>query len=253
MSARSTIKKVFPPNLRRGISLLLNKRRERRLSRLSAGEAFDEIYRRGIWKIGNAQSGPGSEGSLADRYVELVLSYAARHNLRTVVDGGCGDFSIGSRLAPNFVSYLAVDVSPMIIEMNKQRYASFFKQHAVAFAMADLTSTVLKRADLILIRQVLQHLTNSQVELVLRNLEAADWRRVLITEEVQDSRNCATPNLDLPSHTFNTRVALRSGVFIDREPFNRSANRIATIEEEAVGERPRTNLLVFELTRDSIG
>jgi hypothetical protein len=190
---------------------------------------------------------------LADRYVELVLSYAAKHDLRTVVDGGCGDFSIGSRLAPNFASYLALDVSPMIIEMNKQRYASLLKQRGVAFPVADLTSTVLKRADLILIRQVLQHLTNSQVELVLRNLGAADWRRVLITEEVHDSRNCRTPNLDLPCHTFNTRVALRSGVFIDREPFNRLANRIASIEEEAEGERPRTNLLVFELTRDSVG
>jgi hypothetical protein len=201
-----------------------------------------------MWRQGNNYSGLGSEGLLADRYVKLVLDYAAKNKLRTVVDGGCGDFSVGSRLAPNFDRYMALDVSPLIIQINKHRYADLTTQH-VSFSVADMTSTVFPQADLILIRQVLQHLTNEQIERVLKNLEASDWRRVLITEEVYDPRNNQIPNLDLPSHTVRTRVSLGSGLFIDKEPFNRSANRVAIIDD--VCEGPQVSLLVFELIRDT--
>src|SRR5580698_9969167 len=101
MSFKSFVKKRLPTSVSKIIGNALARYRERRLSRLSVSEAFNEVYRKNMWKQGDAQSGVGSEGAFADRYVELVLSYAAKHNLRTVVDGGCGDFSVGSRLAPN--------------------------------------------------------------------------------------------------------------------------------------------------------
>ena len=41
-------------------------------------------------------------------------------------------------------------------------------------------------ADLVLIRQVLQHLTNEQISRILANLEASEWRHALITEEIGD-------------------------------------------------------------------
>jgi hypothetical protein len=246
---KSLIKKCLPGRVKYAIGSLLVHRREQRLSQMPIREAFDEIYRRGLWKQGLAYSGVGSEGALADRYIEIVLNYAATNNLRTVVDAGCGDFSVGSRLAPNFERYTALDVSPLIIEINKERYADFTRRH-VSFSVADMTSTILPQADLILIRQVLQHLTNAQIEQILRNLEDSEWRRVLITEEVYDPRNNQLPNLDLPSHTVRTRVSLGSGVFIDRKPFSRSANRLAYVEGVAASERPQSGLVVFELTRD---
>jgi hypothetical protein len=251
VALKSLIKTLLPEKLKRGIGSLLINHRERCLGRLSVLEAFDEVYRLGMWKQGGAYSGLGSEGPLADRYVELVLDYAARYNLRTAVDGGCGDFSVGSRLAPSFDRYIALDASGRIIETNRKRYADLTKQH-VSFGIADMTSMVFPQVDLILIRQVLQHLTNAQIERILANIEASDWRRVLITEEVHDPRNNEMPNLDLPSHTIRTRASFGSGVFVDKEPFNRSAKRIAIIEDAAVGKGPQARLLVFELSRDAV-
>jgi hypothetical protein len=248
MSFSFPIKRFIPGIVKRGIGNLLARHRERRLGRLPIQEAFDEVYRRGMWKHGRCYSGPGSEGPLADRYVGLVLDYAATHKLRTVVDGGCGDFSVGSRLAPSFDRYLALDVSPVILKINQQRYADLSRRH-VSFEFADMTSTTFPRADLILIRQVLQHLTNRQVEQILTTLEASDWRRALITEDVCNPRYDPIPNLDLPSHTIRTRTSLNSGVFIDRAPFNRPAKRMAFIDGVAAGERSQSGLLVFELIR----
>ena len=249
MSIRSIIKKLVPETMKHAISNLLIRRRERRLSRLSVQEAFDEVYRKGLWRQGDSSSGLGSEGLMAERYVELVLEYTSKHRLCTVVDAGCGDFSIGSRLAQNFDRYMAFDVSQFIIETNKRRYADFRKKN-VTFDVADMTSSAFPQADLILIRQVLQHLTNAQIERVLKNLEASNWRRVLITEDVYDPRNNQLPNLDLPSHTVRTRVSLRSGVFVDKEPFNLQAKRIAIIDNVDDGRGPQAGLLVFELSRD---
>jgi len=245
------IKRILPPQAKDAIERLLVHRRERRLSQLSIQDAFDEIYRKGMWKQGHADSGVGSDGPLADRYIEIVLNYANANKVRSVVDAGCGDFEVGSRLAAHFERYVALDVSPVIIQANRERYADLIRGH-VSFGVADLTSTILPAADLILIRQVLQHLTNAQIQRILRNLESSDWRRVLITEEVYDPRNNQRPNLDLPSHTIRTRVSLGSGVFVDKEPFSLPAKRIAYVEGTATSERPDSGLVVFELVREDV-
>jgi Methyltransferase domain len=251
MSLRSLLRDLLPAEVKHGIGRLLAPARRRRLSQLPIQEAFDEVYRRGLWKTGDAYSGPGSEGLLADRYVALVQDYAAKHKLRTVVDAGCGDFVVGSRLASSFDRYTALDVSPLIIEINKRRYVDLNMQH-VSFGVADMTSTAFPQADLILIRQVLQHLTNAQIERILSNLEASEWRRALITEDVCRPGNNPIPNLDMPSHSARTRIPLGSGVFIDEPPFNRAAKRLAVIHGAPAGEEPKSGLLVFELARDDV-
>jgi hypothetical protein len=251
MRLKSLVKKFLPRKVKTSIGRLLIEHRERELGRLPLQQAFDEVYKHGMWKQGKSSSGLGSEGILAERYVELVRDYTTKHNLRTVVDGGCGDFSVGSRLAPIFERYMALDVSPRIIASNKQRYADLATQQ-VSFAVADMTETTFPAADLVLIRQVLQHLTNAQIGMILRNLDASSWRRVLISESVQDPQNNQSPNLDLPSHTVRTRTSLGSGVFIDKPPFSRPAKRIATFYATADGEETSGGLLVMELNRDPV-
>jgi hypothetical protein len=247
MVLKSFVRKLLPQKLGTAIGNHLIQRRERELGKLPLHQAFDEVYKRGMWKQGTSTSGLGSEGLLADRYVTLVQDYAVRHNLRTVVDGGCGDFSVGSRLAPGFDRYTALDVSPRIIEINRQRYANLIRNN-VTFAAADMTVTSFPPADLVLIRQVLQHLTNAQIEKILQNLDASNWRRVLITESVHDPRNNSIPNLDLPSHSVRTRTSMGSGVFLDKPPFNRIARRLAILFPTEI-ETPG-GLLVLELSRE---
>jgi methyltransferase family protein len=250
MFLKSVVRKCLPSSIVQRIAAMRQERREQRLSQLTVEQAFDEVYRKKLWKRGCSASGPGSEGYLADRYVELIREYAERHNLRTAVDGGCGDFEVGSRIAPIFDRYLALDVSPRIIGINKRRYDALTKRN-VTFAVADLMAGPLPSADLVLIRQVLQHLSNAQIVKILANLESSIWRRVLVTEEVPHQGSSSVPNLDLSSHSAGTRVALGSGVYIDRAPFGVPAKRIASIECAADIGQPAATLVVFEISRDS--
>jgi hypothetical protein len=249
MKLKSVVKKLLPARITREIGSMLVERREKQLGQLSLRDAFDEVYKQRMWKQGDADSGVGSEGLPAERYISLVKEYAASHRLRTVVDGGCGDFRVGSQLAPNFERYTALDVSPHIVALNNQRYADLVRKN-VTFATADMTAATFPHADLVLIRQVLQHLTNAQIGKILANLFASDWRRVLITESVHAPDDNPSPNLDLPTHTVRTRTSLGSGVFLDKPPFSLPARRIATIYSTANGRVERGGLLVMELSRD---
>lgn len=248
MAFARLIRKMLPSQFKPMIGRYVMRRRERTLSRLPLPDAFDEVYKQGMWQQGDALSGVGSEGPMADRYVTFVRQYALRHQLRTVFDGGCGDFAVGSRLAPHFDRYLAADVSPHIIGLNSRRYAGH-EWANVSFSVVNLAEDSFPDADLVLIRQVLQHLTNELIEKILRNLERSHWRRALITEDVHDPLYNANPNQDLVSHTMRTRRVSGSGVFLDRPPFNRDARRIATFFESDDRRRQAGGLLVMELTR----
>jgi hypothetical protein len=251
MYIKRSIKKILPDAVTQTIGYALISLRQRRLSRLSLQDAFDEIYKKRMWKQGNSLSGVGSEGPLAQRYIEFVSTYAKKYNLRSLVDAGCGDFSVGSHLVPSFDRCMAFDISPHIIGINREKYASLASRHQVTFSALDMTTATLPPCDLVLIRQVLQHLTNAQIEQILVNLESSKWRRALITEEVHNPDDNQNPNIDLPSHSVGNRVALGSGVFIDRAPFSRPAKRLAVIRKNENETGPlRSGLLVFELTQD---
>lgn len=248
MALRSFIKKMLPARIKPAIGRIVMRRRERMLSGLPLSQAFDEVYKQGMWKQGDALSGEGSEGLMADHYVTFVQDYAVRNQLRTVFDGGCGDFAVGSRLARGFDRYVAGDVSPHIIDVNRRRYAGP-EWTNLSFEVVDLSESRFPDADLVLIRQVLQHLTNELIEKILRNLEQSNWRRALITEDVHDPLHNAIPNRDLASHSVRTRRLSGSGVFIDRPPFSRDARRVATIFESDDVRRQSGGLLVLELSR----
>jgi hypothetical protein len=227
----------------------LLKNRERKIGLLPLNEAFDEVYKRGMWRQGESLSGIGSEGPLAERYVTVVREYAVANGLHTALDGGAGDFSVGSKLALSFERYTAIDVSPHIIDVNRRKYADPRWKH-VQFAVSDMTAGPLPDADLVLNRQVLQHLTNTQIRMVLKNLELSNWRRALITEDVHDPLGNESPNLDLPSHSVRTRRALGSGVFLDKPPFDCDVRRLATIYPSEDPQEQCGGLLVFEFNRD---
>ena len=136
MSLKSLLNGLMPAGLKRGIGNLKRSRERRLVSQLPIQQAFDEVYKKGLWGRGDANSGPGSAGLFADRYVAFVQDYAAKHKLRTVVDGGCGDFLVGSRLAPGFDRYTALDVSPFIIDLAQWKITSLIDVGAGADGLA---------------------------------------------------------------------------------------------------------------------
>jgi hypothetical protein len=158
---------------------------------------------------------------------------------------GCGDFLVGARLAPYAERYLAFDISRTVIEINRERYAQLTH---VTFGVLNVVEDPLPACDLLLIRQVFQHLTNEQIESALRNIEKAQPKHALITEQIHKPELMHKVNADLKGHSVITRIAQKSGVDIGAAPFSRR-RRVAAVLEPGPENKaePDSLLCIYEM------
>lgn len=245
MSIRRIIRDLVPRPILAAVGPRIIQWRAQRLAKLPIAEAFDEIYKKRMWQHGESLSGPGSEGRWACEYVDVVSSYIRKNDITSVLDVGCGDFRVGSRLAPLVTKYIAVDISKHIIEVNRATYA---EMPNVTFGNLNLVEDTLPDAQLILVRQVLQHLDNAQIEAALQNIECSRSQAALITEHTHRPENMEQANLDLGAHSVATRVSQRSGIDIGLPPFSRARTVLAVLEpgNENAAE-PGSVLAIYEM------
>ena len=104
---------------------------------------------------------------------------------------------------------------PALIERNTKLFGS----SVVQFRALDASREPLPRGDICLIRQVLQHLSNEEIEAILQNCES--FPVVVITEHFPSPRSAGRANLDKP-HGGDTRLVDGSWVDVTEPPFSRS-------------------------------
>ena len=184
--------------------------------RLSVKEAFSTIYQSQEWGSREGRPFCSGEGSVIENavapYCELVRDFIKDRNIKRVVDLGCGDFGVGSRLIGPHIHYTGVDVVPLLIDYNQQQFGS----SGVEFRCLNMIEDELPPGDLCLVRQVMQHLSNTQIQETLTSLSR--YRFAIITEHVYAGPGLRR-NLDKP-HGPGIRFPRRSGVFLESPPFN---------------------------------
>lgn len=238
-SARAIARRLLPARL---VNLYWKLRRRANRKR-SVRDVFTRVYARNEWggEPGEYNSGAGSNEAHAEAYAAVVRAFIEEHGVRTVVDVGCGDFEVGRRLQVPGVRYVGIDVVEGLITRNRQAHG----RPGIAFECVDATSEPLPEGDLCLIRQVLQHLSNDQIEAVLRRADRFAW--IIVTEHYPAPGAPVRANLDKP-HGADTRVIDDSGVYLDAPPFRRPVERLL-LEVDAgywlrrPGETLRTYLL----------
>jgi hypothetical protein len=184
--------------------------------RLSVAEAFAQTYRNKLWGgiEGNEFfSGFGSRDKFAGPYIDWLTAFIVEHGINNIVDLGCGDFHIGEQICSALsVNFVGVDIVPELIEFNQSSYGS----ETISFKCADIIEDELPVGDICLLRQVLQHLSNSQISRVLANCRKFPY--LIVTEDVYCGRKMR-PNVDI-MHGPDNRLHKRSGVFLDKAPFS---------------------------------
>ena len=181
---------------KRPLGKALEPRKKNLSPTMTLEQKFNFIYENRLWgRDPERLSGPGSYGDCAETYLAFVRTFLSDYSIRSVTDIGCGDFNIGSQLCDLVDRYYALDVSSTIVRRNRKRYGGF---RNVTFAVADACAGELPPAELVTVRQVLQHLTNDQISKVLNNIERSGFKYALITEHIVSPAAMARPNLDLP-------------------------------------------------------
>ncbi len=148
-------------------------RMRRVYSELFPERVFTNIYRENLWGDADSRSGGGSnlEGTTAIRreLPGLIRSLG----VSSMLDVPCGDFFWMSTLDLKVASYVGGDIVSDVIAANNARFASPVR----SFVRLDAANDPLPRADLVLCRDLLIHLSLRQVRAVLSNLRrsGATW------------------------------------------------------------------------------
>jgi len=167
----------------------------------SHSSVFENIYQQSLWAGG---SGTGALHENNIDYVALVSKFMLWHEVRSVVDYGCGDWQFSRFINWDDKEYHGIDVAPSVIASNSARYAT----QSVRFTQLQDT-TEIPWADLILCKDVFQHLPNADVMQLLERLKSR-CRWLIATND------------DYPSDNLNGVIQAGGwrAVRLDLDPFN---------------------------------
>lgn len=176
---------------------------------------MEQIYEMKLWggEGYNFYSGKGShDPEIVKPYIAVLTSFLKSfENPLVVCDLGCGDFNVGKELVKYSEKYVAVDIAENLIRYNK----SVFKEEKLEFHCLDIAVNELPAGDCVILRQVLQHLSNDEVQKVLESI--AGFKYVVLTEHLP--KGDFVPNRDIISGQ-GIRLKKQSGLNVLVPPFN---------------------------------
>lgn len=137
-------------------------------------------------------SGPGSTRSITRPYRRFLESFIKDHRLKTILDLGCGDMEVMSRVDLRKAKYLGVDVISERVARNAKKHPD------LKFKRGDARTFSVDGFDLVIIKDVLQHWSNDEVKVWIDRFLASSAKMALVT-------NCnygPTVNTNIPTGTW---------------------------------------------------
>lgn len=178
-------------------------------------KAMEQVYEMNLWGGSNYDfySGEGShESSIINPYLHEIKRFLTSFDSQlTVCDLGCGDFNIGKQLVEFSKQYIGIDIVESLINRNIDKY----KSSNLEFQCMDIASDDLPLTDCVILRQVLQHLSNNEVIKIVQKLNK--YKFIILTEHVPEGK--FIPNIDIISGQ-GIRLKKNSGINLMAPPFN---------------------------------
>ncbi|MUP44690.1 class I SAM-dependent methyltransferase [Gramella sp. BOM4] len=206
-------------------------------------EAMEQVYHRKLWGTGDSEffSGSGShQTELTEPYIKVVGDFLNSFTEAPIVcDLGCGDFNVGRKLVKFAGRYIAIDIVEPLIKYNTEH----FRQENLEFHCLDIAKDRLPSADIVILRQVLQHLSNAEVHTILKKLSV--YKYLILTEHIPEGD--FIPNKDIISGQ-GIRLKKQSGVDITASPFNfKAKEKITLLRLPAIDHKGIIETSVFRI------
>jgi SAM-dependent methyltransferase len=194
------------------------------LQKRSNADIFGEIYRTKTWGGPDKDfySGPGNEPDVIAPYISGVRRFLAKHPGSVVVDIGCGDFVAGSQLLDLAKTYIGCDVVADLIERNRRKFPN------VNFEALDAAKDPLPSGDIVIVKQVLQHLRNDQIQAIVNKLR--QYKIWIICDHIPIGS--FTANIDVQTGP-GVRIRFNSGVVLTEAPFSVKPRTTEVLSEVA--------------------
>lgn len=151
-------------------------------------EIFEYIYNFNVWKneIGGTATGPGSCIECSNPYIMFLEAFVKKYQIKSMLDLGCGDFNLMKHFNFSNIEYLGIDIVDIIIEENNKK----FSNNNIKFISDNILSYKPEKTyDLVIIKDVLQHFSNTNVISCIKNINYCKY--ILITNDYTPiNKNC---------------------------------------------------------------
>ena len=144
---------------------------------ISTEQTFTQIYRKNRWGGVESVSGRGSDPDQTTRIIRDLPTLLHALEIRRLLDIPCGDYRWMSRVSLGEIDYVGADVVEALVAENRRRFAGAH----VRFERLNMITDPLPRADLVLCRDCLVHLSYADVFAVFRQMCGSRSRFLLTT------------------------------------------------------------------------
>lgn len=154
---------------------------------LSTEKTFREIFERNHWAGNDSISGQGSDDRQTSEISLRIPELVKRIGIKNFLDVPCGDFHWFSKMQIDLEQYVGGDILPEIVDKNNCFFGNDFRK----FIRINLIQDPLPKADILLCRDCLVHLSHRDIESAIENIRRSKITFLLTTtfpdcEENQD-------------------------------------------------------------------
>lgn len=150
---------------------------------------FTKYYADQVWGVGSGTGSDLEQTKIIRDAIPLILN---QYDCRVMVDAPCGDFFWMTKVQLPLDQYIGVDVVKPVIEQNQIRYGNHVRQ----FFQLDLINQVIPKADIVLCRDCLVHLSYKDIAKVIKLFKQSGTKYLLTTH--------------FPDHPINRNIATGS-------------------------------------------
>tara|TARA_B100000029_G_scaffold441255_1_gene458933 strand:- start:1204 stop:1896 length:693 start_codon:yes stop_codon:yes gene_type:complete len=172
--------------IKRIILFIIDKFKTFFISFLDDKNKFKFIYKTKYWQNikDGSLSGSGSNKDTTKHLINDLKKFIKTNNVDSILDIPCGDLKWISNIDLNNKIYIGADIVPDLIEDNIKNY----QKKNITFKCLDLKNDILPESDLIIVRDLLFHLTIKDIKKCLQNIVDHNFKFVAITNhEVKGS------------------------------------------------------------------
>ncbi|WGV23563.1 class I SAM-dependent methyltransferase [Halotia branconii] len=140
-------------------------------------KTFETIFRHNLWNCSESASGCGSTLKNTEEIRKQLPGLVKKLGAKTFLDLACGDFNWMKEIDLKVDTYFGVDIVHSICENNRHNYA----QDNRDFRRLDFTKDELLKADIILCRDALVHLSFYDIGQAIQNIKKSRSQYLLVT------------------------------------------------------------------------
>lgn len=148
-------------------------------------EKFTKVYKQNLFGGKLSRSGEGSNLEQTKIIREQLPVLLKKNNVKSLVDAPCGDWYWMRNIKIDIKEYIGIDIVEDLINKNNLNYAN----ESIKFIKSNIVKDDLPRADLILSRDCLVHLTFEDALNAIRNFKRSGSTFLLTTTFTERTSN----------------------------------------------------------------